>query len=81
MISTASQQILHRIETDGSVKAVFRKPFELDAVMIKVRECVPNAQEVTELAVDTGTYLRLFRESALRARRPARARLALGVIH
>lgn len=40
VISAAPNQVLQSVERDGSVKAVFRKPFDLDSVMNTLRECV-----------------------------------------
>lgn len=40
VISAAPNHVLQAVERDGSVKAVFRKPFDLDSVMTKLRECV-----------------------------------------
>lgn len=40
VISAAPTQVLQEVEKNGSVRGVFRKPFDLDTVMTKLRECV-----------------------------------------
>lgn len=40
VISSAPNPVLQAVEREGSVKGVFRKPFDLDSVMSKLRECV-----------------------------------------
>lgn len=40
VISAAPTHVLQSVEKDGHVKGVFRKPFDLDSVMAKLRECV-----------------------------------------
>lgn len=40
VISAAPPNLLQAVEKQGEVKAVFRKPFDLDSVMTKLRECV-----------------------------------------
>src|SRR5689334_3355415 len=40
VISAAPNHVLQAVERDGSVKGVFRKPFDLDSVLATLRECV-----------------------------------------
>ena len=40
VISAAPASLLQAVEKQGEVKAVFRKPFDLDSVLAKLRECV-----------------------------------------
>lgn len=42
VISAAPLQVLQAVEKEGEVKGVFRKPFDLDSVLIKLRECVQD---------------------------------------
>jgi len=42
VISAAPNNVLQAVEKDGAVKGVFRKPFDLDSVMAKLRECVAD---------------------------------------
>ena len=40
VISAAPVSVLQEVEENGAVRGVFRKPFDLDSVMTKLRECV-----------------------------------------
>ena len=40
VISAAPTLVLQSVEKECGVKGVFRKPFDLDSVMTKLRECV-----------------------------------------
>jgi two-component system alkaline phosphatase synthesis response regulator PhoP len=40
VISAAPPQVLQDVEKHGHVRGVFRKPFDLDSVVAKLRECV-----------------------------------------
>lgn len=42
VISAAPLQVLQEVEKEGAVKGVFRKPFDLDSVLMKLRECVQD---------------------------------------